>query len=155
MGVSESAYNARDLELTYQYTNFGRAGLGTQTGLSEDVVVALTRRRLAAMIDPEAAAQNFARLIEAGASGRYGFYEALDYTATRVPEDQSVAVVRAYMAHHQGMSARGARERSPRGRHARALHAEPRMQAAELLLQERTPRDVLSPGQGRGGAVGR
>ena len=98
-GVSESAYNARDLEMTYQYSNFGVPGLGLKRGLSEDAVVAPYATALAAMIDPRAAAQNFARLTEAGASGRYGFYEALDYTATRVPEDQDVAVVRAYMAH--------------------------------------------------------
>ena len=103
-GVSESAYNARDLELTYQYSNFGVPGLGLKRGLSEDVVVAPYATALAAMIDPKTAAENFVRLAEAGASGRYGFYEALDYTATRVPEDQDVAVVRAYMAHHQGMS---------------------------------------------------
>jgi cyclic beta-1,2-glucan synthetase len=142
-GVSESAYNARDLELTYQYSNFGVPGLGLKRGLSEDVVVAPYATALAAMIDPEAAVQNFVRLAEAGASGRYGFYEALDYTASRVPEDQRVAVVRAYMAHHQGMSlvalANVLYENVMRAR----FHAEPRMQATELLLQERTPRGVL------------
>ncbi|MGE5201498.1 MAG: glucoamylase family protein, partial [Acidobacteriota bacterium] len=69
-GVSESAYNARDLELIYQYSNFGVPGLGLKRGLSEDVVVAPYATALAAMIDPEAAAQNFLRLTEAGASGR-------------------------------------------------------------------------------------
>ena len=142
-GVSESAYNARDLELTYQYSNFGVPGLGLKRGLSEDVVVAPYATALAAMIDPEAAAQNFIRLTEAGASGRYGFYEALDYTATRVPEDQRVAVVRAYMAHHQGMSLVALANVLYEGVMRARFHAEPRMQATELLLQERTPRDVL------------
>ena len=142
-GVSESAYNARDLELTYQYSNFGVPGLGLKRGLSEDVVVAPYATALAAMIDPEAAAQNFIRLTEAGASGRYGFYEALDYTATRVPEDQRVAVVRAYMAHHQGMSLVAIANVLHDGVMRARFHAEPRMQATELLLQERTPRDVL------------
>ena len=32
-GISESAYNARDLELTYQYSNFGVPGLGLKRGL--------------------------------------------------------------------------------------------------------------------------
>ncbi|MGE5302626.1 MAG: GH36-type glycosyl hydrolase domain-containing protein [Alphaproteobacteria bacterium] len=142
-GVSESAYNARDLELTYQYSNFGVPGLGLKRGLSDDVVVAPYATALAAMIDPEAAAQNFHRLTEAGASGRYGFYEALDYTATRVPEDQPVAVVRAYMAHHQGMSLVAFANVLYGDVMRRRFHAEPRMQATELLLQERTPRDVL------------
>jgi cyclic beta-1,2-glucan synthetase len=142
-GVSESGYNARDLELTYQYSNFGVPGLGLKRGLSEDVVVAPYATALAAMIDPEAAAQNFLRLTDAGASGRYGFYEALDYTATRVPEDHRVAVVRAYMAHHQGMSLVALANVLREGVMRRRFHAEPRMQATELLLQERTPRDVL------------
>jgi cyclic beta-1,2-glucan synthetase len=39
-GVSESAYNARDLELTYQYSNFGVPGLGLKRGLADNFVVA-------------------------------------------------------------------------------------------------------------------
>ena len=142
-GVSESAYNARDLELTYQYSNFGVPGLGLKRGLSEDVVIAPYATALAAMIDPKTAAENFLRLTKAGASGRYGFYEALDYTATRVPENQAVAVVRAYMAHHQGMSLVALANVLHDGVMRARFHAEPRMQATELLLQERTPRDVL------------
>ncbi|HEX6260778.1 MAG TPA: glucoamylase family protein, partial [Woeseiaceae bacterium] len=142
-GVSESAYNARDLELTYQYSNFGVPGLGLKRGLSEDVVVAPYATALAAMIDPKTAVENFLRLTKAGASGRYGFYEALDYTATRVPENQEVAVVRAYMAHHQGMSLVALANVLHDGVMRARFHAEPRMQATELLLQERTPRDVL------------
>ncbi|MDP2703284.1 MAG: glucoamylase family protein, partial [Candidatus Rokubacteria bacterium] len=103
-GVSESGYNARDLEMTYQYSNFGVPGLGLRRGLSDDVVVAPYATALAAMIDPGAAVRNFQRLAEAGGSGTYGFYEALDYTPSRLPENALVAVVRAYMAHHQGMS---------------------------------------------------
>src|SRR5204863_1800724 len=102
-GVSESGYNARDLEMTYQYSNFGVPGLGLRRGLSEGVVIAPYATGLAAMIDPAAAARNFRRLAAAGADGAYGFYEALDYTAARHPEGTDVAVVRAYMAHHQGM----------------------------------------------------
>jgi cyclic beta-1,2-glucan synthetase len=142
-GVSESAYNVRDLELTYQYSNFGVPGLGLKRGLSEDIVVAPYATALAAMIDPAAAAQNFTHLAAAGASGRYGFYEALDYTAVRVPEDQRVAIVRAYMAHHQGMSLVALANVLHEDVMRRRFHAEPRMQATELLLQERTPRDVL------------
>ena len=79
-GVSESAYNARDLELTYQYSNFGVPGLGLKRGLSENVVIAPYATGLAVMVDPERSVLNFARLIATGARGRYGFFEALDYT---------------------------------------------------------------------------
>ncbi len=97
---------------------------------------------LATMVEPQAAARNFARLIAAGAGGEYGCYEALDYTPTRLPEGESVAVVRAYMAHHQGMTV-VAIANALHGTIMRTrFHAEPIIQATELLLQERTPRDV-------------
>src|SRR4030095_2306104 len=96
-GVSESAYNVRDLELTYQYSNFGIPGLGLKRGLSEHAVIAPYATALAAMVDPGAAAGNFARLAAAGALGRYGYYEALDYTPARPPEGEKVGVGRALL----------------------------------------------------------
>ena len=142
-GVSESAYNARDLNLNYQYSSFGVPGLGLKRGLSEDVVIAPYATALAAMIDPAAALQNFRRLEEAGGSGAYGFYEALDYTSTRLPEGETVAVVRTFLAHHQGMSLIAIANLLNDGAMRSRFHAEPMVQATELLLQERTPRDVL------------
>ena len=77
-----------------------------------------------------------------GACGRYGFYEALDYTPIRLPEGASVAIVRAYMAHHQGMTIVAIADALLDGAMRARFHAEPMIQATELLLQERTPRDV-------------
>ena len=74
-GISESAYNARDLELTYQYSNFGVPGLGLKRGLGENRVIAPYATGLATMVDPSAAVTNFKRLATLGARGRYGFYE--------------------------------------------------------------------------------
>ncbi|MBI3041255.1 MAG: glycosyl transferase [Betaproteobacteria bacterium] len=141
-GISESAYNVRDLELTYQYSNFGIPGLGLKRGLSQNAVVAPYATALAAMVDPGAAARNFARLAALGAGGRYGFYEALDYTPTRLPEGKDVAIVRAFLAHHQGMTVVGIANALLDGKMRARFHAEPVVQATELLLQERTPRDV-------------
>jgi len=141
-GVSESAYNVRDAELTYQYSAFGVPGLGLKRGLFEDVVVAPYATALAAMIDPGAALENFARLEEAGALGAFGFYEALDYTPSRLPEKSTAAVVRAYMAHHQGMTLVSLGNVSSDGLTRKRFHSHPMVQAAELLLQERTPRAV-------------
>jgi cyclic beta-1,2-glucan synthetase len=142
-GISESAFNARDLAQTYQYSSFGVPGLGLKRGLSEDVVVAPYATALGAMIQPEAAIRNFARLSNAGAAGRYGFREALDYTARRLPEGASVAIVKSYMAHHQGM-ALVALGNVVNGRAmVERFHADPIVEATELLLQERMPRDVL------------
>jgi cyclic beta-1,2-glucan synthetase len=141
-GVSESAYNVRDLEFTYQYSNFGIPGLGLKRGLSENVVIAPYATALAAMVDPEAAAQNFSRLTDAGGRGSYGWYEALDFTSSRLPVGEKVAVVRAYMAHHQGMTIVAIVNALKDGIMRARFHAEPLIQATELLLQERPPRDV-------------
>jgi len=141
-GISESAYNARDLDLTYQYSSFGVPGLGLKRGLGESTVVAPYATALAAMVEPAAAARNFARLAGIGALGRYGFYEALDYTPRRLPAGRSVAIVRAYMAHHQGMTIVALANTLLHGVMRARFHSEARVQATELLLQERTPRDV-------------
>ncbi|MEX0879489.1 MAG: glucoamylase family protein [Thermoanaerobaculia bacterium] len=141
-GISEAAYNARDLHFTYQYMNFGVSGLGLRRGLSEDLVVAPYATALAAMVEPEAAARNFERLASTGALGQFGFYESIDYTPSRLPEGKPLAIVRAYMAHHQGMTivalANVVLEETMRRRFGQA----PAVQATELLLQERTPRTV-------------
>ncbi|HEX5148909.1 MAG TPA: glucoamylase family protein, partial [Candidatus Limnocylindrales bacterium] len=142
-GMSESAYNARDLDRTYQYASFGVPGLGLKRGLSEDVVVAPYATALGAMIRPEAAVRNFARLRAAGAGGRYGFREALDYTARRLPEGAQVAVVKSYMAHHQGMALVALGNVVNDRAMVNRFHADPIVEATELLLQERIPRDVL------------
>ncbi len=142
-GISESAYNARDIDFTYQYSSFGVPGLGLKRGLIEDLVIAPYATALAAMIDPVAAAANFERIVDAGGRGVYGFYEALDYTASRLPEGKSVAVIKAYMAHHQGMSIVALADVLNDGAMQSRFHAEPIVQATQLLLQERTPRDVL------------
>ncbi|MGA7785281.1 MAG: glucoamylase family protein [Candidatus Acidiferrales bacterium] len=142
-GNSESAYNARDLDFTYQYSSFGVPGLGLKRGLSEDLVVAPYATALAAMIDPSAAVQNLARLADAGAKGTYGYYEALDYTSSRLPEGKDVAVIQAYMAHHQAMLLVAFADVLTDGAMRARFHAEPLVQAASLLLQERMPRDVL------------
>ncbi|CAN5193216.1 glucoamylase family protein [soil metagenome] len=141
-GVSESAYNARDLEFTYQYSNFGVPGLGLKRGLSNDVVIAPYATGLATMIDPHAALRNYQALARLGGAGRFGFYDALDFTKSRLPEGQDVAVVRNYMAHHQGMSIVAIANALNDGLMRTRFHTEPIIVASELLLQERMPRDV-------------
>ncbi len=149
-GISEAAYNARDVHFTYQYSNFGVSGLGLKRGLSEDLVVAPYATALAAMVEPAAASRNFQRLASIGALGRYGFYESIDYTASRLPEGERFEVVKAYMAHHQGMTIVALANVLLGATMRRRFGAEPAVQATELLLQERTPRtvSVARPGAG-------
>jgi cyclic beta-1,2-glucan synthetase len=141
-GMSESGYYARDLAMTFQYSTFGVPGLGLRRGLADEVVIAPYATALAAMFDPVAAVRNFRALVGAGADGQYGFYESVDYTPTRLPPDTPREVVRMYMAHHQGMAIVAIGNVLQGGVMRARFHAEPIVRASELLLQERTPRDV-------------
>ncbi|MCG6535442.1 MAG: cyclic beta 1-2 glucan synthetase, partial [Syntrophales bacterium LBB04] len=139
-GSSESGYNAIDVHLNYQYRAFGIPGLGLKRGLAEDLVIAPYATALALMVAPEEACLNLERLAAEGLTGTYGFYEAIDYTPSRLPRGQSSAVVRSFMAHHQGMSflslAYVLLDRPMQKR----FESEPMFQATTLLLQERIPR---------------
>ncbi|MDQ5847380.1 MAG: hypothetical protein M3544_00225, partial [Pseudomonadota bacterium] len=139
-GMSESGYNMVDAGLNYQYRAFGVPGLGLKRGLSEDLVIAPYASALALMVAPEAACANLERLAAEGLEGDFGFYEAVDYTPSRVPRGQESVVVRSYMAHHQGMIllslAHLLLERPMQQRFA----ADARFQATLLLLQERIPK---------------
>ena len=98
---------------------------------------------LGAMIQPHSAVRNIGRLVEAGAGGPYGLREALDYTPRRLPEGADVAVVQSYMAHHQGMALVAIGNVLNGAVMVDRFHADPIVEATELLLQERMPRDVL------------
>jgi cyclic beta-1,2-glucan synthetase len=141
-GISESEYNARDIEKTYQYSSFGIPDLGYKRGLNENIVIAPYASGLASMVDPASVVRNFRRLTELGARGEYGWIEALDFTRSRLPEGAKVAMIRAYMAHHQAMIIVAIANALHDGRMRERFHSEPVIQATELLLQERMPRDV-------------
>jgi cyclic beta-1,2-glucan synthetase len=141
-GISEAAFNARDHELTYQYTNFGVPSLGLKRGLGQNAVIAPYASILASMYNPKAALANLDRLRGFGALGTYGFYDSVDFTPTRVPEGKTCAVVRNYYAHHHGMSIAAVANVVFNGRLREWFHADPVIEAAELLLQEKAPRDI-------------
>jgi cyclic beta-1,2-glucan synthetase len=139
-GISESGYNAVDVHLNYQYRAFGVPGLGLRRGLAEDLVIAPYASALALMVEPEAACLNLQRLAEGGFEGRYGFYEAIDYTPSHQPRGQSSTVVRSFMAHHQGMSFLALAYLLLDRPMQKRFESDPLFQATMLLLQERIPK---------------
>ncbi|TAK23403.1 MAG: DUF3131 domain-containing protein [Chloroflexota bacterium] len=141
-GISEAAYNTLDLALNYQYRAFGVPGLGLKPGLADDLVVAPYATALALSIDPRAAVGNLRRLAHEGMDGRFGFYESIDYTASRLPPGKSTAIIHAFMAHHQGMSLVAIANILQGERMVRRFHADPRIRTVEPLLQERLPGPV-------------
>ncbi|TAN01869.1 MAG: cyclic beta 1-2 glucan synthetase, partial [Rhodanobacteraceae bacterium] len=138
-GVSESAYNATDANLVYQYRAFGVPGLGLKRGLGEDLVIAPYATVMALMVEPSAACDNLERLAQLGALARYGFYEALDFTAGRVSEGEDFALVKCWMAHHHGMSFLALSSLLNRQPMQRRFMREPMFCAFELLLREKVP----------------
>jgi cyclic beta-1,2-glucan synthetase len=139
-GISESGFNSLDAHLNYQYRAFGVPGLGLKRGLADDLVIAPYASALALMVAPEEACLNMQRLAAEGAEGRFGFYEAVDYTPSRLPRRQSSAVVRSFMAHHVGMSFLSLAYLLLDRPMQKRFEADPLFQATTLLLQERVPR---------------
>ncbi|HVR72357.1 MAG TPA: glucoamylase family protein, partial [Vicinamibacteria bacterium] len=149
-GVSESGYNVMDRLENYQYKAFGVPGLGLKRGLGDELVVSPYSTALAALVEPAAAVRNLRRLARDGLVGAYGYYEAIDYTWPRTekgaPErrdpDHRGTVVRAWLAHHQGMTLVSLANVLAGHAMVERFHADPRVRATELLLQERVPHEA-------------
>ena len=138
-GISESGYYGFDYQLNYQYRAFGVPGLGFKRGLEQDLVVAPYATILALPFAKDEGLKNLRQMGELGARGKYGYYEAIDFTRERMPKDHAYRVIRSFMAHHQGMSLLTlANMLLPQKMYDR-FHRDKRVQAAELLLQERIP----------------
>ncbi len=139
-GISECGYNAVDAGLNYQYRAFGVPGLGLKRGLAEDLVVAPYASALALMVAPGESCLNLQRLAREGLAGRFGLYEAVDYTPSRLPRGQASAIVRSFMAHHQGMVLLSLAHVLLDRPMQRRFASDPLVKATLLLLQERVPR---------------
>src|SRR5262249_11533706 len=143
-GISESGFNWVDRSGHYQYRAFGVPGLGLKRGLGDDIVISPYSTMLAAMIDPVPAAKNLRELARTGMLGPYGFYEALDYSSRRRMEEagepgppvrepgdspDAPAIVRSFLAHHQGMSLLALTNVLKDFVMVRRFHCDPRVQA--------------------------
>ncbi|MDR3121415.1 MAG: hypothetical protein LBU58_08810 [Clostridiales bacterium] len=142
-GTSESGFNSLDVNLDYRYKAIGVPWLGLKRGLIEDAVVAPYAVFLALPSDPEGAILNLAQMRRDGLDGPYGFYEAADYTPERMYFKQKRAIVKSFMAHHQGMSLLAIDNFLNGNVMQRRFHADPAMNAARLLLQERVPANII------------
>lgn len=139
-GISESGYYRFDPDLKYQYQAFGVPSLGQKRGLNNNLVIAPYASLLAISIQPRAVMDNIYRLKELGAEGRYGLYEALDFTADKMRDGHRFQVVRSYMAHHQGMILCALGNYLLSATLVKYFHADPMVRSAQALLNERAPR---------------
>jgi cellobiose phosphorylase len=143
-GVSESGYNTVDANLNYQYHAFGVPGLGLKRGLAEESVVAPYASVMALMLEPEQACSNLQRLAALGLEGRFGFFEAIDFTPSRLARGQTSVIVRSFMVHHQGMNMLALAHRLLDRPMQRRFESVPSFQATLLLLQERIPKTAVA-----------
>ncbi|MEF2229693.1 MAG: glucoamylase family protein [Pseudodesulfovibrio sp.] len=141
-GISECGYNAIDAHRNYQYRAFGVPGLGLKRGLAEDMVIAPYASALALLVAPKEACKNLERLAKEGLEARYGLCEAVDYTPSRLPRGQKSAVVRSFMAHHQGMTLLALAGTLLEGPMQRRFESDVRFLATLPLLQERIPQSA-------------
>ncbi|MES1224969.1 MAG: glucoamylase family protein, partial [Bacteroidota bacterium] len=139
-GISESGYNLADGNLNYQYRAFGVPGLGLKRGLGEDLVISPYSSFMALMVAPEEACSNLEYLKEQGFESNYGFYEAIDFTSSRLPRRQTHAVIKSFMAHHQGMSLLSLAYLLLDQPMQKRFQSEVQIKATLLLLQEKIPR---------------
>jgi len=136
-GVSEAAYNSLDTSGFYQYRAFGMPSLALNRDSPQDVVVSPYSTFLALAVDPLSAVRNLEQMAKRGWLGRWGFYEAADFTPARVRSPEGYELVRCWMAHHQGMSLLAGCNLLAEGALQNLFHAEPAVAATELLLHER------------------
>ena len=139
-GMSESGYYALDLHQVYQYRAFGVPALGLKRELAQDLVIAPYASALALMVAPREACENLQRITTAGFGGRYGFYEAVDYTPSRLAPGDKFAVVQSFMGHHQAMSLLALAYVILDRPMQRRFESDPRFKATLLLLQEQIPK---------------
>lgn len=142
-GISESAYHSFDVNLNYQYKAFGVPGIGMKRGLSNELVIAPYATVMTLQIDTKGAINNIKRFINDGLEGRYGLYEAIDYTKDRLPKGKKKAIVKCFMVHHEGMSLMALNNVLNNNIFQERFHRIPKVKATELLLQERVSKRII------------
>ncbi|MFE8071861.1 glucoamylase family protein [Marinobacteraceae bacterium S3BR75-40.1] len=142
-GISESGFYLLDGAQNYAYHAFGAPELSLRAEKGpKELVITPYATFLAMLWRPKAAFDNLRRLEELGMLGRYGFFEALDYTERRMDVGQPHAIVKSYMAHHHGMSLVSLGITLGRYNAVSRFASDPRVQSCQLFLQERVTADA-------------
>ena len=142
-GVSESAFNLKDLQYNYQYKAFGIPWLGLKRGLADEMVVSTYSSILAITDIPKEVIKNLKILEQYGMYNKYGFYESIDFTPERVRKGQKAEVVKTYMAHHQGLILLSINNLINKMILQKRFTKNPEIQAVTILLQETMPEKAI------------
>ena len=142
-GISESAFNLKDLNNNYQYKAFGIPWLGLKRGLADEIVVAPYASMMAIIDEPIEVLKNLKQLEKLGMYNKYGFYESIDYTPTRLRKNETKAIVKTYMAHHQGLILLSINNLMNNNIVQKRFVQNPEIEAVDILLQERMPENII------------
>ncbi len=137
-GISESGYAELDDAGHYHYQAFGMPAIALKWDAIAGPVVSPYSSFLALGIHRAEALRNLRLMSKAGWQGAYGFYESIDYVQGR----ERPRLVREWMAHHQGMSLMALLNLLHDDACQRWFHANPHLQATELLLHEKPIREA-------------
>ncbi len=142
-GISEAAFNVKDLKSNYQYKAFGIPWLGLKRGLGDELVVSSYGSILAISDVPKEEVQNLKRLEKEGMYEKFGFYESIDYTPERVEKGKTSSVVKTYMAHHQGLILLSINNLFNDKILTKRFMENPELEAVSILLQETMPETAI------------
>ncbi|MEY2413117.1 MAG: cyclic beta,2-glucan synthetase [Acidobacteriaceae bacterium] len=153
-GISESAYAKTDEAGNYQYHAFGLPRLSLKKPDFKALVISPYSTFLALDVDPSEALRNLRDMADKGWFGTYGFYESADFSpSSRRSWRKRYELVCCWMAHHQGMTLLSIANFLHEGVVQRWFHADPRVQATELLLHEKPVAHVLRSNTGYGSSA--
>ena len=142
-GFSEAAFNLKDLNNNYQYKAFGIPWLGLKRGLSEEIVVASYGSIMALNQAPKEVIKNLKKLQSSNMYNKYGFYESIDYTPTRLRKGEEYANVKTYMAHHQGLILLSINNLLNNNIIQKRFMQNPEIKVIDILLQEKMPESLI------------
>ncbi len=139
-GVSESAFHSFDGKMNYKYKAHGVQSLAIKRGMDDEYIVSPYSSFLTFTLAPKASMKNLSRFIKMRMYGKYGFFEAVDYTSDK--NKGVFSVVEMYMAHHTGMSMISVANLLNRQCMQRRFMADKRMNGAKSLLEEKIQMSV-------------
>ena len=142
-GISEAAFSLRDLNNNYQYKSFGVPWLGLKRGLGDDIVISPYSIFLSLNYIPKLAIENLKRLEKVNMNNKYGFYESIDYTSSRIKNGKKYEIVKTYMAHHEALSLLSINNLLNENVLVNRFMKNPEIKSIEVLLQERMPNKAI------------
>ena len=135
-GISESAYNKKDFKGNYQYKTFGLPWLGLKRDLDDEIVISPYSTAMALTFYPKEAIDNLILIDKNLGTGKYGFYESIDYKPKK-------AINKTFMAHHQGLILSSINNLINDNIFQKRFMRNAQIQGIEVLLEEKMPKDTI------------